>query len=119
MGKTCVCGAEELDVDVAAKLARVGDVTVLEGDVISIDGSTGEVFLGEVPVKPSPVVAYLEHGLDAAVADADEETAHARALGRPAARATPTRPAGCACAPTPTPPRTPPAPATSARRASA
>jgi pyruvate,orthophosphate dikinase len=75
MGKTCVCGAEELDVDVAAKLARVGETQVLEGDVISIDGSTGEVFLGAVHVKPSPVVTYLEHGLDHAVADADEDTA--------------------------------------------
>ena len=75
MGKTCVCGAEELDVDVAAKLVRVDDRTILEGDVISIDGSTGEVFLGEVTVKPSPVVTYLEHGVDHAVADADEETA--------------------------------------------
>jgi pyruvate,orthophosphate dikinase len=75
MGKTCVCGAEELDVDVAAKLVRVDDRTILEGDVISIDGSTGEVFLGGVPVKPSPVVMYLEHGVDHAVADADEETA--------------------------------------------
>ena len=75
MGKTCVCGAEELDVDVAAKLVRVDDRTILEGDVISIDGSTGEVFLGEVTVKPSPVVTYLEHGIDHAIADADEETA--------------------------------------------
>jgi pyruvate,orthophosphate dikinase len=74
MGKTCVCGAEELDVDVAAKLVRVDDRTILEGDVISIDGSTGEVFLGEVAVKPSPVVTYLEHGVEHAVADADEET---------------------------------------------
>ena len=75
MGKTCVCGAEELDVDFAAKLVRVDDRTILEGDVISIDGSTGEVFLGEVTVKPSPVVTYLEHGIDHAIADADEETA--------------------------------------------
>jgi len=74
MGKTCVCGAEELDVDVAAKLVRVDDQTILEGDVISIDGATGEVFLGEMPVRPSPVVTYLEHGVDHAIADADEET---------------------------------------------
>ena len=51
-----------------------------EGDVIAIDGTTGEVFLGEVPVVTSPVVDYLEHGLDAALAGADgqgldEETA--------------------------------------------
>jgi pyruvate, orthophosphate dikinase len=75
MGKTAVCGAEELDVDVAAKLLRVDDRTILEGDLLSIDGSTGEVFVGDVPVKPSPVVLYLEHGLDHAVADADPETA--------------------------------------------
>ncbi len=74
MGKTCVCGAEELDVDVAAKVAKANGTTILEGDVISIDGSTGEVFLGAVPVMPSPVVLYLEHGLDHALADADEET---------------------------------------------
>ena len=75
MGKTVVCGAEELDVDVAAKLARVGEVTVLEGEVISIDGSTGEVFLGAMTSRPSPVVLYLEHGLEHAIADADAETA--------------------------------------------
>jgi len=75
MGKTCVCGAEELDVDVAAKLIRVGDRTIIEGDVISIDGSTGEVFLGEVPVKPSPVVTYLEHGAERAIENGDQETA--------------------------------------------
>ena len=51
-----------------------------EGDVIAIDGTTGEVFLGEVPVVTSPVVDYLEHGLDATLAGAegqglDEETA--------------------------------------------
>ena len=74
MGTTCVCGAEDLDVDAGAKLARVGEVTVGQGDVVSIDGSTGEVFLGEVLVTPSPVVTYLEHGLAEAMQDADEET---------------------------------------------
>ena len=62
MGKTCVCGAEELDVDAAAKHGP-GRLTVIdEGDVISIDGSTGEVFLGEMPVVPSPVETYIEDG---------------------------------------------------------
>ncbi len=75
MGTTCVCGAEELDVDVAAKFARVADLRILEGDVISIDGATGEVFLGSVPVKPSPVVTYLEQGLEQAVSDSDADTA--------------------------------------------
>ena len=67
MGKTAVCGAEELDVDVVAGTARAGDTVLRAGDVISIDGSTGEVFLGELAVVPSPVAHYLEHGLDAAL----------------------------------------------------
>ncbi len=75
MGKTCVCGVEELDVDESLRLARVGDLVIQQGDVLSIDGSTGEVFVGSVPVVPSPVVTYLEHGLDKALADVDEDTA--------------------------------------------
>lgn len=75
MGKTCVCGAEALDVDSAARSARVGDVLISEGDEISIDGSTGEIFRGSVPVAPSPVETYIESGLAAALDGADDETA--------------------------------------------
>ena len=83
MGKTAVCGADDLEVDSVAKFARAGGVTVAEGDVLSIDGSTGEVFVGELPVVPSPVVRYLEEGLDAALAGADEGTAElVRAVDR-------------------------------------
>jgi pyruvate, orthophosphate dikinase len=65
MGKTCVCGAEELEVDIAGrKLTAPGGVVVSEGDVISIDGTSGAVYLGEVPVAASPVVRYFEGGLD-------------------------------------------------------
>ncbi|MEW9548085.1 pyruvate, phosphate dikinase [Nonomuraea sp. NPDC050783] len=61
MGKTCVCGAEELDVSTAERrFTAPGGVVVSEGDVISIDGTTGEVFLGEVPVVASAVVEYFE-----------------------------------------------------------
>jgi pyruvate, orthophosphate dikinase len=74
MGKTCVVGAETLAIDEDAKTARVGDSEFTEGDVIAIDGSTGDVFLGDVPVVPSPVARYLDEGLDAALADADAET---------------------------------------------
>jgi pyruvate, orthophosphate dikinase len=74
MGTTCVVGAEELVVDADARTGRVGDTEFAEGDVIAIDGSTGEVFLGDVPVVPSPVARYLDEGLDAALADADDET---------------------------------------------
>jgi pyruvate,orthophosphate dikinase len=71
MGKTCVCGAEELDVDVkAGTFTAPGGVTVGEGDVISIDGTSGDVYLGEVPVEDSPVVRYFEGELSAA--DGDE-----------------------------------------------
>jgi pyruvate,orthophosphate dikinase len=60
MGKTCVCGAEELDIDTKTRRMTVRDIVVEEGDLISIDGSSGEVFLGEVPVVNSPVVEYFE-----------------------------------------------------------
>ena len=65
MGKTCVCGADELDMDVAAgTFTAPGGVTVSEGDLISIDGTSGVVYLGEVPVMASPVVEYFEGGID-------------------------------------------------------
>ncbi|MDP9435066.1 MAG: pyruvate, phosphate dikinase [Actinomycetota bacterium] len=61
MGKTCVCGAEDLTVDAERKKVTAPDGTVVsEGDVLSIDGTSGKVFLGEVPVRPSPVVEYFE-----------------------------------------------------------
>ncbi|NLJ54086.1 MAG: pyruvate, phosphate dikinase, partial [Intrasporangiaceae bacterium] len=61
MGRTCVCGAEALDVDTKAKKFTTPNGTVVsEGDVISIDGSSGEIFAGEVPVTDSPVVQYFE-----------------------------------------------------------
>ncbi|WP_188037497.1 pyruvate, phosphate dikinase [Actinotalea sp. JY-7885] len=76
MGTTCVVGAERLDVDVVGRRFTVGDRVVNEGDVIAIDGSSGEIFLGAVPVVPSPVVRYLEEGLEAALAEAqDDDTA--------------------------------------------
>jgi pyruvate,orthophosphate dikinase len=73
MGKTCVCGAEELQVDTKAKQFTAPDGTVVnEGDVISIDGSTGRVWLGEVPVEPSAVVRYFEGEIDPESDEADD-----------------------------------------------
>ena len=70
MGKTCVCGAEELEVDTrAGKITAPGGVIVSEGDVLSIDGTSGAVYLGEVPVAASAVVRYFEDGLGG---DADD-----------------------------------------------
>src|SRR6185312_3593625 len=73
MGKTCVSGAEELRVDTKAKKFTAPDGTVVnEGDVISIDGSTGKVWLGEVPVEPSEVVRYFEGEIDPGSAEAGD-----------------------------------------------
>jgi pyruvate, orthophosphate dikinase len=53
MGKPCVAGAEGISVDVAHRQAQVGDQIIHEGDVITIDGGTGNVYLGEIPtVEP-------------------------------------------------------------------
>jgi pyruvate,orthophosphate dikinase len=69
MGKTCVSGAEQISVDLKSRTftGPNGEV-VKEGDVISLDGTSGVVYLGEVPVVPSPVVQYFEGNLKA---DAD------------------------------------------------
>ncbi len=75
MGKTCVCGAEEIDVNAEARTVTVGSKVIVEGDPISIDGSTGEVYLGEMPVVPSPVETYIEEGIEAATTGVDDETA--------------------------------------------
>ncbi|WP_458078431.1 pyruvate, phosphate dikinase [Streptomyces sp. EMB26] len=73
MGKTCVCGAEELEVDTKRRRMTVpGGHVVEEGDLISIDGSSGKVYLGEVPVVPSPVVEYFEGRMHPGADDADE-----------------------------------------------
>ncbi|MFD8934127.1 pyruvate, phosphate dikinase [Streptomyces sp. NPDC059578] len=73
MGKTCVCGAEELEVDTKRRrMTAPGGIVVEEGDLVSIDGSTGKVYLGEVPVVPSPVVEYFEGRMHAGADDADE-----------------------------------------------
>ncbi|MEU0784312.1 pyruvate, phosphate dikinase [Streptomyces sp. NPDC006173] len=73
MGKTCVCGAEELEVDTKRRrMTAPGGVVIEEGDVVSIDGSTGKVYRGEVPVVPSPVVEYFEGRMHAGADDADE-----------------------------------------------
>jgi len=54
MGKCCVAGAENVTVDEEAKQFSVGDTVVKEGDIISLNGTTGEVIVGEVPtVDPS------------------------------------------------------------------
>ena len=66
MGKVCVAGCGELRIDYAQELMLVGDRTIRRGDVISIDGFTGEVILGELSTRPSDVVQVLIEGTLAA-----------------------------------------------------
>ncbi|WP_026460643.1 pyruvate, phosphate dikinase [Schaalia suimastitidis] len=77
MGKTCVCGAEALDIDAEAGTVTVAGRVLTGEDTIAIDGQTGEIFFGEVAVTDSPVTTYLTHGLEAGLAAAgdDEGTA--------------------------------------------
>ncbi len=50
MGKPCVAGAEGIEVDTQLREAFAGDAVVKEGDVITLDGTTGNIYLGEVPM---------------------------------------------------------------------
>lgn len=56
MGTPAVCGAGDVKIDYAAKQFKVGDTVVKEGDVITLDGSTGEVILGAVATKEPELV---------------------------------------------------------------
>ena len=60
MGKACIVGAQELQIDYGRKTVTVGGTTLKEGDDISIDGFTGEVFAGLIPTSPSEVMQVLD-----------------------------------------------------------
>jgi pyruvate,orthophosphate dikinase len=62
MGKPCVCGADSVMIDEDAGTLTVGDVVLHVGEVLSVDGTSGRVYRGEVPVQPSPIVQYFESG---------------------------------------------------------
>ena len=68
MGKPCVAGAEGIVVDVALRLAHVGEHILHEGDVITLDGATGEVFLGAIQTIP----AHFSEDLGVLLGWADE-----------------------------------------------
>ena len=101
MGKTCVCGADTLEIDAAAKTVRVAgrEEVLTSSSIIAIDGQSGEVFLGEVPVVDSPVMTYLRRGLETAldtagdvdtrelVTSVDRIMRHSDAVGRLQVRA--------------------------------
>src|SRR5664280_71173 len=59
MGKICVCGASDIVIDYTARVMQVAGHTIKEGDFISIDGTLGEVYEGELKTAPSEVVQVL------------------------------------------------------------
>ncbi|HEV3003804.1 MAG TPA: putative PEP-binding protein, partial [Pirellulales bacterium] len=61
MGKACIVGCGDLEVDYKAGSVTCGETTLCEGDRISIDGFTGEVFAGEVQERPSEILQVLIH----------------------------------------------------------
>jgi pyruvate,orthophosphate dikinase len=91
MGKPCVAGCEALSIDIDARTITVGAQTLSEGDVLTIDGGTGAVIVGEVPLVPPQVNDDLEtvlgwgdehRRLDVrANADTPQDAAKAREFG--------------------------------------
>ncbi len=59
MGKVCVCGASDIQIDYQKRTLNANGTTLKQGDYISIDGSAGEVFAGEVTTAPSEIVQVL------------------------------------------------------------
>jgi pyruvate, orthophosphate dikinase len=91
MGKPCVAGCEALSIDLAARTITLAGQTLSEGDVLTIDGGTGAVIVGEVPLVPPEVNDDLETVLGwgddyrrlavRANADTPEDAAKAREFG--------------------------------------
>src|SRR5207247_3043269 len=91
MGKPCVAGCEGLDIDTGKKTVRIGRNKLREGDVITIDGGTGRVIVGEVPLVPPAINEDFETILEwaddlrrlrvRANADNTEDAAKAREFG--------------------------------------
>jgi len=59
MGKVCIAGAGELDIDYGKRRLKVNGRTLQEGDDLSLDGTTGEVIEGSMPTQPSEVISVL------------------------------------------------------------
>ncbi|MEM7144490.1 MAG: pyruvate, phosphate dikinase [Verrucomicrobiota bacterium] len=62
MGKICVCGAAEVDINYDKKTVKAGGVTLKEGDYISINGTTGQIYADNISTAPSQVVQALIEG---------------------------------------------------------
>ena len=59
MGKICVCGAANVQINYAKRTMKIGSLNFKEGDYLSIDGTSGEIFAGEVSTAPSKVIQGL------------------------------------------------------------
>jgi pyruvate, orthophosphate dikinase len=91
MGKPCVAGCEGLSIDLGTRTARIGEHDLNEGDVITINGATGEVVVGEVPLVPPQINEDFETVLEwadgvrrlrvRANADTPEDATRAREFG--------------------------------------
>jgi pyruvate, orthophosphate dikinase len=91
MGKPCVSGCEALTIDLDARRVRLGESELAEGDVLTIDGGTGDVIVGEVPLVPPQIDENFETLLGwadgirrlrvRANADTPEDAAKAREFG--------------------------------------
>jgi pyruvate,orthophosphate dikinase len=68
-GKCCICGAGELKIDYKKKTLSVGEKILNQGDWISLNGSTGSVYEGQIPTQVSPVVSAVVDGKASAKAD--------------------------------------------------
>ena len=66
MGKVCICGASALQIDYAKKTVRAGKTTYKEGDFLSIDGTSGTVYAGQIATAPSEIVTGTLEGDKAA-----------------------------------------------------
>ncbi len=91
MGKPCVAGCDALSIDLGARTIRLGDEELAEGDVLTIDGGTGDVIVGDVPLVPPQIDENFETLLGwadelrrlrvRANADTPEDAAKAREFG--------------------------------------
>ncbi len=68
MGKVCVCGASGLDIDYSAKTVTASGQTFKEGDFMSIDGTSGTVYGGQLKTQPSEIITGMQQGDKAAQA---------------------------------------------------
>jgi pyruvate,orthophosphate dikinase len=72
MGKPAVCGAEQITIDDDNRRLHVAGIVIEEGQQISIDGTIGSVYLGQIAVEPPPLVDYFDGRLDPAAPEADD-----------------------------------------------